>query len=138
MALVQRSWAFWIFATIFLILCVIRLDRKTLWLWHLVFIPLWILDAITITALILLSIIHFKSGHDPYTELDLGKWRKIWLLYLFVWKLTFLLTLCAKLDGLTTASYFFVFIPLWILLISAAADAAIATIRSAANASYRD
>ena len=138
MALVQRSLSFWIFTTVFLILCVFRLDRRTNWLWHLVFIPVWVLDAITMTTLIVLSIMHFKSGHNPYPDLTLGKWRKIWILFLYLLKLIFLLKLCARLDGLTNASYFEVFIPLWILLACVGVDATVATVYSAANPSHRD
>ena len=138
MALVQRAWFFLIFITVFLTLCVVRLDRDTKWLWHLVFIPIWILDAVAITSLIVLSIMHFKSGQNPYPEFTIGKWRKIWLLYLYILKLIFLLTLCAKLDGLTDASYLEVFIPLWFLLVSIGVDAIMATVKSARAQTHRD
>ena len=131
MTLVQRAWFVLVFSTVFLILCVVQLDRRTKWLWHLVFIPLWILDAVVITALVVLIIMHFKSGRNPYPDINLGKRRKIWLLYLTLLKLAFLLALCARLDGLTDAAYVQIFIPLWLLLLSLAGDAILATVKSA-------
>ena len=138
MTLVQRAWLILIFSTVFLILCVVQLDRSKKWLWHLVFIPLWILDAVTITSLIVLIVMHYKSGRNPYPELNLGKHRKLWLLFLTVLKLTFLLALCAKLDGLTDAPYVQIFIPLWFLLLSVGADALVATVKSARNPDHRE
>ena len=138
MTLVQRAWLVLIFSTVFLILCVVQLDRRKKWLWHLVFIPFWILDAVIITSLIILLIMHYKTGHNPYPDFNLGKRRKIWLLYLTLLKLTFLLALCAKLDGLTDAAYVQIFIPLWILLVSIGGDAIVATVRSARHPNHRE
>jgi len=138
MTLVQRAWVFLVLSTVFLILCVLQLDRRTKWLWHLVFIPLWILNAVVITSLIVLIVLHFKSGHNPYPNFNLGKRRKLWLLYLSILKLCFLLTLCARLDGLTNAPYTQIFIPLWLLLVSLGADALVATVKSARQQNRRD
>ena len=138
MALVHRSWIFWIFSTLFLILCVIRLDRRTNWLWYLVFIPVWVLDAITMICLLIFTIMHIKSEQNPYGDFDVSKQRKIWLLCIYLFKLAFLLTLCAKLDGKTSASYYEVFIPLWIFLILIGIDAYRASVKSAMNTAHRD
>ena len=138
MKFVQRAWLVLIFLTGFLIFCVAQLDRSKKWLWHLVFIPLWILDAVIITSLIVLLIMHYKTGHNPYPDLNLGKRRKIWLLYLTLLKLTFLLTLCARLDGLIDATYVQIFIPLWLLLVSIGADAIIATVHSVTHPNHRE
>ena len=127
-----------IFSTVFLILCVVQLDRQSKWLWHLVFIPLWILDAVTMTSLVILAIMHFKSGRNPYPEVNLDIRRKLLLLYLLVLKLAFLLALCAKLDGLTDAPYVQIFIPLWFLLLSVGADAILATVKSAKDEDHRE
>lgn len=130
--LVRRVWFVLIFTTVFLILCVVQLERRKKWLWHLVFIPLWILDAVTITSLIIWVILH-----SPHPEFNVGLRRKLWLLYLIILKLAFLLALCAKLDGLTKAPYSQIFIPLWFLLFSIGADAIVATVRSARNEDRR-
>jgi len=129
MAFVGRATVFWIQITFFLLFVVLKLDGTTNWLWHFVFIPIWILDIVTIVYLASFLIAHYRTGRTPYeiNDVQLTKYRKIWLLTVYLFKVIFTILLCLKLDGFINISYMFVCLPLWIMLVMLTGDAYVAT-----------
>ena len=53
MAVLHRALCTWFVCLIFLILLVLRLDERTRWSWFIVFIPMWIYDAVLLIYLLL-------------------------------------------------------------------------------------
>ncbi|KAJ8386935.1 hypothetical protein AAFF_G00165320 [Aldrovandia affinis] len=100
---------------------VLKLDEKVHWNWFLIFLPVWIFDAILLLMLAVKMAGRCKPGYDPRNgSQDLRK--KAWYLVAMLLKLAFCLTLCAKLQGLNDIKLTFVCIPLWALLIGAMAE----------------
>ncbi|XP_007889097.1 transmembrane protein 60 [Callorhinchus milii] len=119
MSLAQRVLMTWLFTLLFLIVLVLKLDDKAHWNWFLIFIPLWIFDAILLFMLIVKIARKCKSAYDRSG----GKLkRKVWYLCAMLLKLGFLVALCARLEHITDTKLTFVFIPLWMLLIGAMVD----------------
>ncbi len=52
MAVLHRALCTWFVVQIFLILLVLRLDERVRWSWFIVFIPIWLHDAIMQMSLI--------------------------------------------------------------------------------------
>ena len=129
MALVGRVTIFWVLTSFFMLFVVMKLDGTTDWLWHVVFVPMWILDVLSIVFLATFLGSLYRNGGTPYrvNDFHVSKKRMIWLIVLFVLKIIFLLILCSKLDGFITASYVYVFMPLWVILLMLAVDCYIAT-----------
>lgn len=120
MAMVHRVLSLWCVFLLFLIFLVIRLDRQTHWFWFIVFIPFFLFDFVLLCYIIVRFVQHLKNGFD---DRDSTLKRKLWFFFLVSTKLTFLFVLGAKLEGMITASYYYVFIPLWVFLIGMACDA---------------
>lgn len=111
MTLVGRATVWWLLNTFFLLLIVLRLDSSLGWTWFSVFSPVWLLDLCTIFYLVVSLVDTF-----PWIEIRVSKKRAGYLLAVMILKLTFELLLCAQLDDFMTISYFFLFIPLWLML----------------------
>ncbi|XP_061107514.1 transmembrane protein 60 [Conger conger] len=121
MSLAQRVLLTWIFTLFFLIMLVLKLDEKVHWNWFLIFLPVWIFDAILLLMLAVKMAGRCKPGYDPRNgSQDLRK--KAWYLAAMLLKLAFCLTLCARLEKLTEIKVTFVCIPLWALLTGAMAE----------------
>jgi len=119
MALVGRATVWWLLGTLFLLFVVLRLDGSTDWKWFVVFTPMWLLDILSIVSLITIVVVGTRNNRfvQHINEFHVSKERAIYLIAVYVTKLTFGLLLCAKLDGYLAASYFFLFSPLWIMLL---------------------
>ncbi|KAK5614474.1 Transmembrane protein 60 [Crenichthys baileyi] len=115
MSLAQRVFLSWIFALIFLIMLVLKLDSKIYWNWFLIFLPVWTFD----TTLVLMQIVEMagrcKPDFDPRDEEKSIK-RRLWYLTALLLKLAFCLTLCSRLEKLTNIWVSVVCVPLWLLL----------------------
>lgn len=118
MSLAQRVLLTWIFSLIFLIMLVLKLDKKIQWSWFLVFLPVWTFDAILLLMLIIKMAGRCKPGFDPRNGAENLK-KRVWYLAAILLKLAFCLTLCVKLERLMEIGLSFVCIPLWTLLIGA-------------------
>ncbi|XP_053556610.1 transmembrane protein 60-like [Bombina bombina] len=116
MSLAQRVLLTWLFTLLFLIMLVLKLDEKAPWSWFIIFIPVWIFDTILIVMLIVKMAGKCRSGYDPRNNAQNMK-KKSWYLTAMLLKLAFCLALCAKLEKFANMNLYFVFIPLWILLI---------------------
>lgn len=122
MATVHRVLSLWCVFLLFLIFLVIRLDRETTWFWFIVFIPFFVFDFVLLCYIVVRCIQHLRNGQPYGQQSDFSLKRKLWFFFLVACKLTFLFVLGAKLEGLITASYYYVFIPLWVFLIGIACD----------------
>lgn len=131
MALVGRVTFLWILTSFFLLFVVLKLDGTINWFWLVVFVPMWILDVVTVVYIVVTLLYDYRRG-DPPTVMDdfnVLKRRKFILIGMFVLKIIFMMLLCLKLDGFTIASYLFVCIPLWIVLAMLFIDSFIVTWR---------
>lgn len=118
MSLAQRVLLTWIFSLIFLIMLVLKLDRKIQWSWFLVFLPVWTFDTILLLMLIVKMAGRCKPGFDPRNEAENLK-KRVWYLIAILLKVAFCLTLCVKLEHLSDILLSFVCVPLWTLLVGA-------------------
>ena len=110
----------WSVVLLFLIFLVLRLDKETQWFWFIIFIPLLIFDCFVIFYILLRICRHIKDGVDP-NHFSIP--RKLWFLFMVTSKLSFIIVLCCRLENIVTASYYVVFIPLWIFLLGLGCDA---------------
>lgn len=110
----------WSVVLLFLIFLVIRLDKETDWFWFIIFIPLLIFDCFVIFYILLRICRHLKDGVDP-NRFTVA--RKFWFLFMVAAKLSFIIILCCRLENIISASYYVVFIPLWIFLLGLGCDA---------------
>ena len=119
MAMRQRVLGVWCVLLLFMIFLVVRIENEAGWNWFLVFIPLFVFDALALCFIITKLIQHRKNGFDA-SEISYG--RKLWCLAMFSLKLAFLILLGCRLQDIITISYYQVFIPLWLLLLGLACD----------------
>lgn len=118
MSLAQRVLLSWIFALIFLIMLVLKLDSKIHWNWFLIFLPVWTFDTILILMLVVKMAGRCKPDFDP-RDGELSLKRKLWYLTALLLKLAFCLTLCSHLERLFEMWVSVVCVPLWVLLVGA-------------------
>ncbi|CAJ1056927.1 transmembrane protein 60 [Xyrichtys novacula] len=118
MSLAQRVLLSWIFALIFLIMLVLKLDSKIHWNWFLIFLPVWTFDTILILMVIVKMAGRCKPDFDP-RDGEQGWKRRLWYLLALLLKLTFCLTLCSHLERLIEMWVTVVCVPLWVLLVGA-------------------
>ena len=86
MAVLHRALFTWFILLVFVILLVLRLDGKAIWNWFIIFIPLWIFDALLGIYVVFHMVTHCKNGHDRG---DLTMPRKIAYLAGLLLKSTF-------------------------------------------------
>lgn len=115
MSLAQRVLLTWIFALIFLIMLVLKLETKINWSWFLIFLPVWTFDTILILMLIVKMARRCKSDFDPRDGEQSVK-RRLWYLAALLLKLAFCVTLCFRLEKFTDIWVSVVCVPLWVLL----------------------
>lgn len=118
MSLAQRVLLSWIFAVIFLIMLVLKLDSKVQWNWFLIFLPVWTFDTILILMLAVRMAGRCKSDIVP-REGEQSLKRRLWYLAALMLKLAFCLVLCSHLEKLTDMRVSVVCVPLWVLLVGA-------------------
>ncbi|XP_028305237.1 transmembrane protein 60-like [Gouania willdenowi] len=118
MSLAQRVLLSYVFTLIFLIMVVLKLDGKVQWNWFLIFLPVWIVDAILILMLVIKMAGRCKPGYDPRNGSPDLRLRS-WYLTATLLGLGFCLTLCAKLEKLAELKLSIVCIPLWAMMVGA-------------------
>lgn len=113
MAVLHRALLTWFLIAVFLILLTLRLDEKTDWDWAIIFIPMWVFDFKLIMFIVFRIITHCRNGHDrSFTTM----YVKCWYLFCVLLKVTFQVLLCVRLQYYNKMSWFYIMIPLWILL----------------------
>lgn len=119
MALLHRALVAWFVALVFLILLVLQLDHRTQWSWFLVLVPIWFWDCLIIVLLGL----HLFSQHcsQHLSSRPLYFFKKLGtLMSPILLKIIFQCLLCNKLDSPSSGiPLFYLFIPLWLLLLAA-------------------
>ncbi|XP_012735300.2 transmembrane protein 60 [Fundulus heteroclitus] len=115
MSLAQRVFLSWIFALVFLIMLVLKLDSKINWNWFLIFLPVWTFDNILILIQVVEMAGRCKPDFDPRDE-EKGVMRRLWYLAALLLKLAFCLTLCFRLEKVANIWVSVVCVPLWLLL----------------------
>ena len=121
MAVLHRALFTWFICLMFLILLVLRLDKRVRWSWFIVFIPLWLYDSILLIYLVFSMISQCRSSRDRFQKAIL---RKLWNIVLVVLPLIAAqIMICIKLDenGIKIP-LFYVMIPVWIILSSSTID----------------
>lgn len=68
MAVLHRALVTWFLSLVFLILLVLRLDRRTQWNWFIVFIPMWLLDSVMVLYALVVMVSPCRSG---------DRWREV-------------------------------------------------------------
>ena len=86
MAVLHRSLFTWFVLLVFAIILVLRLDEKAVWNWFIIFIPMWVFDALLGIYVVVHMVTHCKNGHDHG---DLSMPRKIAYLAGLMLKATF-------------------------------------------------
>jgi len=120
MALLQHFVIIWMAVAVFLLLLCLKLGNDSQFNWFVVFIPLLILDTLVMAAISFRLITHLRGGIDIYS-------RKHMFVSLFMWGCftLFQILLCLKLDILhKRMPLYYVFIPLWIILLYTLVEAA--------------
>lgn len=115
MSLAQRVLLSWIFALMFLIMLVLKLDSKITWNWFLIFLPVWTFDTVLILMLVVKMAGRCKSDAEQ-REGEGSLVRRLWYLLALLLKLAFCLSLCSRLERLTDMWVSVVCVPLWVLL----------------------
>jgi len=62
MAVIHRALFTWFLVLLFLIFVALRVDSKTTWSWFVVFVPIWIYDAILLLYILYQIAQHLKGG----------------------------------------------------------------------------
>ncbi|XP_059607919.1 transmembrane protein 60 [Phlebotomus argentipes] len=113
MTLVHRALFTWFIVLVFLILLCLRLETRTHWNWFVVFIPLWIFDAILLIY-VLIKIVTKWRNLTRLKELLMQYQSYICTVLL---KIAIQIMICLKLEYPSLElSIFTVMIPIWILL----------------------
>lgn len=117
MSLVGRATVWWLLVSFFLLFVVLKLDRSIDWLWYVVFVPMWLLDVLSL--LYLSATFVFRNNRCVQifvNDFRISREVSFGLLAVYALKLVFGLMLCARLDGFAHISSFYLFVPLWIAL----------------------
>lgn len=121
MAVIHRALFTWFSVLVFLILLVLRLDRKVEWNWFLIFIPMWLFDSVVIIYITVNMIIHCKNEYRT-SHHDLTMTRKGWFMAAVILKLAFQVLLCLKNEYFNTIPLYYVMIPFWTLMVGSTGD----------------
>lgn len=114
MAFVHRALFTWFLLLVLLILIVLRLDKRILWNWFIVFIPLWFYECILLMCVFFNLMSQCKNmGVDRFSKVQ----RKMFWLTIIVLLMSSQMTLCLKLENAAMKiSMFNVMAPVWIIL----------------------
>lgn len=119
MAVLHRALLTWFLVAVFLILLTLRLDDKTDWDWFIIFVPLWIFDFKLLIFILFRIITHCRNGHDrSFVTMH----KKCWYFFCVLLKIAFEVLLAVRLQYYHNISWYFVMIPLWILLFGICAE----------------
>ena len=119
MAVLHRTLFTWMMSLIFFIMLVLKMDEKVNMTWFIVFIPMWFFDLCIIIYIVIHMITHCRSGHDRNEQSMAMKAKSLISIFL---KIAFQILLCVKLDYVPEIPLYYVFIPLWILLVELIVD----------------
>lgn len=114
MGVVHRTIFTWFTILVFLILLVLRVDNRTQWNWFVVFIPVWIFNAILLIYAV------FRTTSDCKNRADHARpqaFKNANVVLGVILMMAFEIMLCMKLEYPTmNIPLAYVMIPLWIIL----------------------
>lgn len=116
MALLHRALFTWFLLLVFLILIVLRLDKRIQWNWFIVFIPLWFYEFILLICSFFNLMSHCKNvvGLDRFSNLAQRKLMCFFIILLLMVSQTIL---CLKLEyAEMNISLFDVMVPVWVIM----------------------
>ena len=67
MAVIHRALFVWFLVLIFSIMLVLHLDHRTEWSWFVVFVPMWIFDALALNYIGFNIVMDLKNGHNRFS-----------------------------------------------------------------------
>lgn len=114
MSVLHRALFTWFTLLVFLILLVLRVDNRTQWNWFVVFVPIWIFNAILLIFSAFDTVSLCKSrAFNRHIDVSMN----FYLVTMVILKIAFEIMLCLKLENptlnLTTAH---ILSPLWVIL----------------------
>ena len=114
MSVLHRALFTWFTLLVFLILLVLRVDNRTQWNWFVVFIPVWIFNAIILNYSVIDTVSFCKSRRfNRHVDVSMN----LYLVTMIVLKLAFEIMLCLKLEYPSiNLSTVYIVLPLWIIL----------------------
>lgn len=120
MAILHRS-LFTCFSLLaFLILLALKLDKKVKWNWFLVFIPMWIFDAVIVIYITFKMIAQCKNR---YNSGQVSMTRKVCYMSFVLLKMSFQVILCMKLEYYNEEiSMYYAMVPFWMFFIFVISD----------------
>lgn len=119
MAVNHRALFTWFMLLVFLILLVLRMDGKVTWNWFIIFIPMWVFDALMAAYISFYMILHCKNGFEV---LDYTMTRKVFFLVCLLLKMSFQVMLCLRLQYYHHLASYFLMMPVWVLLLTVCSD----------------
>ena len=136
MAILHRALFTWFIVLVFLILLVLKLDRKVSWNWFLVFVPLWLFDAVMLIYITFKMVVHCKHGQDRTEATRITMKRKVFYLEAVVLKMTFQVLLCLRQQEYVSLDLRYVMVPFWLLMLEGIVDISTGLFRVARGSSY--
>lgn len=120
MAILHRS-LFTCFSLLaFLILLALKLDKKVKWNWFLVFIPMWIFDAVIVIYITFKMIAQCKNR---YNSGQVSMTRKVCYMSFVLLKMSFQVILSMKLEYYNEEiSMYYAMVPFWMFFIFVISD----------------
>ncbi len=67
MAVIHRALFVWFLVLIFSIMLVLHLDHRTEWSWFVVFVPMWIFDALALNYIGFNIVMELKNGRNRFS-----------------------------------------------------------------------
>lgn len=109
----HRALFTWFILLVFLIILSLRLETRTHWNWFLIFLPMWVFDAILLIDALFHIFVICKHGNP----LTIFKNENITLIVVALLKIAAQIIICLKLEYESLQlSMYHVLIPFWILL----------------------
>lgn len=109
----HRALFTWFILLVFFVLLCLRLESRTHWNWFIIFLPLWVYDAILLVYALFNIVIHCK--HENIRTLAKNK-NNLFVLIVIL-KIATQIVICLKLEYVSlNLSVYHILIPLWILL----------------------
>lgn len=122
MAFIHKAQFSWFMVLAFIILLMLKLDgRINDWNWFIIFIPMWILDAVVAIYIAINMIMHCKNQWW-HNGRETSLCRKTLCLFGTLMKLLFQVLLCLRLQYRGNCSLYYVMIPFWILNLGCIVD----------------
>lgn len=130
MAVVHRALFTWFILLVFLILLVLRLEKRITWSWFMIFYPLMCYDLLLIFCLGFNMMSQCQNGFSRFSN---SIQKKICYMLAIMLKLSSQILCCLRLEHHLELSMFYVFLPLWLIIPIILVNVIINVIRPGSN-----